>query len=174
MVLGQMAIIPYPTLSKCRNVLKERKTTKITSSINQRIKRIKHFWLFWFFKLRHWSFYNSECWFVCWSVEKNSISNNKKIKELWLFWLFDYLRYLRPTVTGVSEETQNQRVKRIKRILIFFIFWLIISYFIEGQGKTDKDNRMSSHMTKIPFPVLYQCRNALKRAKTTMIKCKNN
>ena len=47
------------------------------------------------------------------------------------------------------------------------IFWFFMSYFIEGQGKTDKDNRMSSHMTKIPFPVLYQCRNALKRAKTT-------
>ena len=35
-----------------------------------------------------------------------------------------------------------------------------MSYFIEGQGKTDKANRMSGHMTIIPFPVLYQCPNA--------------
>ena len=37
----------------------------------------------------------------------------------------------------------------------FLIFWLIMSYFIEGQWKTDKDNRMSGHMTIIPFPVSY-------------------
>ena len=85
-------------------------------------------------------------------MEKIKKSNNQNIKDLWLNSLFDYLRYLRPTVAGVSEESQNQRVKRIKRILIF---WLIMSYFIEGQGKTDKDNRMSGHMTIIQFPVLH-------------------
>ena len=45
-----------------------------------------------------------------------------------------------------------------------------MSYFIKGQGNTDKDNMMSSHITKIPFPVLYQCPNVLKRAKTTQNK----
>ena len=49
-----------------------------------------------------------------------------------------------------------------------------MSYFIEGQLKTDKANRMSGHMTIIPFPVLYQCPNALERTKTTKIKCKDN
>ena len=56
----------------------------------------------------------------------------------------------------------------------FLIFWLIMSCFIEGQWKTDKDNRMPGHMTIIPFLVLCKCRNALKRAKTTKIKSHNN
>ena len=38
-------------------------------------------------------------------------------------------------------------------LIFWFIFWLIMSSFIEGQWKTDKDNRMSGHMTKILFPV---------------------
>ena len=33
----------------------------------------------------------------------------------------------------------------------FLIFWLIMSNYIEGHWKTDKDNRMSGHMTIIPF-----------------------
>ena len=43
MVQGKMAINPFPVLCKFCNVLKEIKTTKITSSINQRIKRINTF-----------------------------------------------------------------------------------------------------------------------------------
>ena len=49
-----------------------------------------------------------------------------------------------------------------------------MSYFTEGQRKTDKDNRMSGQMTIIPFPVLFKCPNALKRTKTTKIKCKDD
>ena len=41
-----------------------------------------------------------------------------------------------------------------------------MSYFIEGQWKTDKDKRMSGPIKIIPFPVLYWCHNPLKRAKT--------
>ena len=29
-----------------------------------------------------------------------------------------------------------------------------MSYFTDGQGKTNKDNRMSGHMPIIPFPVV--------------------
>ena len=135
MVLGHMATIPFPVLCKCLNVVKITKTTKITSSINQRIKGIKHFWLFWFFKLLHRSIYNHKCQSVCWSVEKNSKLNNQKIKELWIFWLFDYWRYLRPTVTGVIKETQNQKVKRI---IDFLNLWLIMSYFTKGIERLTK------------------------------------
>ena len=37
-----------------------------------------------------------------------------------------------------------------------------MSYFVKGQWKPDNDNRMSSHMIIISFPVLYLCCNALK------------
>ena len=33
------------------------------------------------------------------------------------------------------------------------LVWLIMSYFLEGQWKTDKDNRMSGQMAIISFPV---------------------
>ena len=68
------------------------------------------------------------------------------------------------------------KIKEPTELLIFEFLnlWLIMSYFTGGQWKTDKDNRMSGQMTIIPFLVLYKCRNALKRAKTTKIKSHNN
>ena len=41
------------------------------------------------------------------------------------------------------------------------------SYLKEGQWKTDIDNIVLGHMAIIPFPVLCECHNVLKRAKMT-------
>ena len=69
---------------------------------------------------------------------------NKRIKRIKLFdffWFFDIF---------------NVSILNFFDFFDFFLFfWLIMSYFVEGQWKTDKDNRMSGHMTIIPFPVLY-------------------
>ena len=67
----------------------------------------------------------------------------------------------------------NQRIKTIKIIkslifLDFFDFLIIFelthtSYLNKGQWKTDKDCLVLGHMAIIPFPVLCECRNVLKR-----------
>ena len=48
------------------------------------------------------------------------------------------------------------------------------SYLNEGQWKTNKDDMVLGHMAIILFPVLCKCRNKLKRAKITKIKCKDD
>ena len=84
----------------------------------------------------------------------------------WFFWkietqtrlklsiilIFKYV--VRPTERRVSEKNIIKQSNKSDS-LIFLIFWIIMSYFIEGRWKTDKDNRMSGHMTIILFPVLY-------------------
>ena len=42
-----------------------------------------------------------------------------------------------------------------------------MSYPKKGQLTTDPDTRKLGHMFIIQFPVLYKCRNQLKRTKTT-------
>ena len=65
----------------------------------------------------------------------------------------------------------NQRIKTIKP-LIFFDFLINLevthtSYLKEGQCKTDIDDIVLGHMAIIPFPVLCEGHNVLKRAKMT-------
>ena len=50
---------------------------------------------------------------------------------------------VRPTERRVSEKNIIKQSNKSDSL----IFWLIMSCFIEGQWKTDKDNRMSGHMT---------------------------
>ena len=46
-----------------------------------------------------------------------------------------------------------------------FDIWSYISYLIEGQWKTDQDNRMLGHMSIILFPVLSTYHNVLQKSK---------
>ena len=71
--------------------------------------------------------------------------------------------------------------KRIKRIKTFDCFDFLInqegthtSYLNKGQWKTDEDDMVLGHMAIIPFPVLCQYRNVLKKAKTTKTKYKDD
>ena len=77
-----------------------------------------------------------------------------------------------------DECTPSQLIKESKesKSLIVLINSEVIytSYLNEGQWKTDKDDMVLGHMAIIPFPVLCKCRNVLKRAKMTKIKCKDD
>ena len=71
----------------------------------------------------------------------------------------------------------NQRIKIIKSFILSNFFDLLIiyeltltSYLNRGQWKTDKDFMVFGHMAIIPFPVLCECHNLSKRAKTTGLK----
>ena len=68
----------------------------------------------------------------------------------------------------------NQIIKRIKNFDFFdFLINLEVthtSYLKEGQWKTDIYDILLGHMAIIPFPVLCECHNVLKRAKTYGLK----
>ena len=76
--------------------------------------------------------------------------------------------------------TPSQLIKESKQSNLWFFFdffnSLIIyvltltSYLNKGQWKTDKDCMVLGHMAKIPFPVLCECRNVSKTAKTNGLK----
>ena len=48
------------------------------------------------------------------------------------------------------------------------------SYLNKGQRNTDEDDMVLCHMAIIPFPVLCQHRNVLRRVKTTKPKFKDD
>ena len=145
---------------------------------NQLIKRIKLFDFLWFFDfllifdlfspvitrnrirtiyIHKVAFRSVVRLFSC-SVVYNFYFDNQIIKKsktliVWIIEICSKAHYKKS-----QWEKSNQLIKRIRVFdffLIFLTFGLIMSYFIEGQWKTDKDNRMSGHMTIIPFPVLY-------------------
>ena len=101
-------------------------------------------------------------------LKNQNIKKIKKIKKSKV-WLFDYLVAFTFNLGFISDDSEVLSASSLK-----LLFWLIMSCFIEGQWDSDKDNRLSGHMTIISFPVLYSCRNALKRAKTTLFKCKDD
>ena len=103
-------------------------------------------------------------WMSVWLLPlfATGIENNQTIQWIKIVWLIDCL--------CVGTKKLINRNNQIDFWIFGFDFLITyMSYFIEGQWKTDKDNRMSGHMIIIPFPVKYLCRNSLNRAKTTKI-----